>query len=197
MYRRRDARLRGPTDTQPGSSMKASASTCAAASWWAGTSRSREPSSGKGGRGSRVRLGPLGPVDAVAPGEALQLQIAAVVETEAVAVAAGRGLAELLGDQDLAAQRLRRDSRGQDHVLAEVVALLGDHLARMQPHPHTQLLTHAVPVALGEGTLDVDRAVERLAGIREGEHEAVALALHLVAVMTGELLAEDCVVLPQ
>ena len=52
-------------------------------------------------------------------------------------------------------------------------------------------------LALREGALDLDRALERLARIGEGEHEAVALALHLVALVAADLLAEDRVVLAQ
>ena len=84
-------------------------------------------------------------------------------------------------------------------VLAEEVALLGDHLAGVEAHADPQGTSSSPPVALplGEGPLDGDRALERLAGIGEGEHETIALALHLVAIVAGDLLAEDRVVLAQ
>src|SRR5678816_1907086 len=99
---RRDCGLPGPIDSQPGSSMNASASVVAAPSCWAGVRGSGEPSSGNGGR--RVGLRPVGAIDAVAAGESLELELAAVVEAESVPTAGRYRLPQLLGDEDLAPQ---------------------------------------------------------------------------------------------
>src|SRR4051794_14492470 len=111
----------------------------------------RRRSRGSLGRGGLGR--PVGPEDPVAAGQALQLELAAVVEAEAIAVA-GRGrIAHLLRDEDLAAHRLGRNPRGEDHVLAEVVALLRDHLAGVQADANAKGLTAAVALALRKGAL--------------------------------------------
>src|SRR6476659_6016086 len=101
---RRASVLAGPIDSQPGSSMNASASVRAAPSWWAGVRGSGEPVSGKGRGG--VRLRPVGAVDTVAAREPLQLELAAVVEAQAVPVAARGRLPQLVGDQDLPTESL-------------------------------------------------------------------------------------------
>src|SRR5512132_2815789 len=194
MYFQRFPGRFGPTETQPGSSRNASARTRAAPSCWTGVSGSGSFISGKR---RCVRLRPLGAEDQVATRQPLELELPPLVEAQAVAVATRSRGAQLLGDQDLTAHGLRRDSRRQDHVLAEVVALLGDHLARVESDPNAERLPGAVALALRERALDLDRALERLARIGEGEHEAVALALHLVALVARDLLPEDRVVLTQ
>src|SRR5262245_36707663 len=123
---------------------------------------------------------PLGAEDEVTAGETLELELAAVVEAEAVAIPGARRLSHLVGDQDLAPSCLGCDPGGEDHVLAEEVALLGDHLAGVEAHPNAESLSRTLPLALRERALHVDGAFEGLAGIGEGEHEPVALALHLV-----------------
>src|SRR3954447_23146349 len=109
MKLRRRRGSRGPIAIQPGSSVKASARASAAPLCRAGASGSALACSGNGR--CCVRLSPLRPEDAMAARQALELQVAPIVEVQAasvaVAVAARSGVAHLLGDQDLATQRLR------------------------------------------------------------------------------------------
>src|SRR3954454_4696166 len=126
MKLRRRRGSRGPIAIQPGSSVKASARASAAPLCRAGVSGSALACSGNGR--CRVRLSPLRPEDAMAARQALELQVATIVEVRAapVAVAARSSVTHLLGDQDLATQRLRGDPGREDHVLPEVIPLLGD-----------------------------------------------------------------------
>src|SRR2546422_84598 len=82
-------------------------------------------------------------------GETLQLDRSPLPEGDIA-----RALAELLqhrGDQDLPAARNARDAGGEDHVLAEEILGLLDHLARVEPDPHL------------DGFLGMPRAVAAIA----------------------------------
>src|SRR3990170_8442687 len=52
-------------------------------------------------------------------------------------------------------------------------------------------------VAFGEGALDGGGALEGATGALEGDHEAIALGLHLEAAVRLHLAPHDGVVLPQ
>src|SRR6478752_5948348 len=73
-------------------------------------------------------------VDRVGAGEAVELELALVLEVHVPGA-----LRQLLDDgrrEDLAAPRLVGDPRGEDHVLAVEVRFLADRLAGVQPDAH-------------------------------------------------------------
>src|SRR4051812_44444306 len=118
-------------------------------------------------------------VDGVRAGEAVEHELALVLE-----VHVARALRQLLDDrrgEDLAAARLVGDPRREDHVLAVEVRLLADRLAGVQPDADADR-----PVGV-RAELLVDLAVDRPGALHgparagEGDHEAVALRLDLIA----------------
>ena len=64
----------------------------------------------------------------------------------------------------------------------------------MESDAHAHRLIRVRIVVSGEGALDLDGTLESAAGALEGDHEAVALRLHLEAVVGRKLLANDGVV---
>ena len=69
--------------------------------------------------------------------EALELELAAVVEVQP-SVPSSRPSRICSETRISPPHGLRRDAGGEDHVLAEEVALLGDHLAGVEAHPDPQ-----------------------------------------------------------
>jgi hypothetical protein len=130
--------------------------------------------------------------DAVTPAQALELELPFVAEAE-VAAAADQ-LAQEGGDEDFACAGARRDPRGEDHVLAEEVRLVAQRLPRVHPDPNPQRQARVRSGVPGHRLLHVDRTGDRLAGAREGEHEAVALGLDLIAIVGLERAANHLVV---
>ena len=98
--------------------------------------------------------------------------------------------------QYLAAPCLASDASGHDHVLAEEVVRLLDRLSRVEADAHSAELVCGL-VTVGEGALDLDRALEGAAGAPEREREAVALRLHLGALVACDSLAHDRVIFSQ
>ena len=93
-----------------------------------------------------------------------------------------------------------RDPGGDGDVEPEEVVTPPDHLAAVQPHAHpdparTPSGVPHLPAACGDRPLGRDRAGDRVAGAPEGEHEPVALCLHLVTAVPPQLLAHEPVVL--
>jgi hypothetical protein len=99
---------------------------------------------------------------------------------------------DLSRDQDLPSPRLRRDPGGEDHVFPIEVVLLADRLAGVEPDPHAE--PKSVREWLHEGSLDTDRAAQRVLGGCERHHEPVALRLHLDACVRGDLIPDEGVV---
>jgi hypothetical protein len=97
---------------------------------------------------------------------------------------------------DLAARRLGRDAGSQDHGLAEELVLVSQRFAGVEPDAHADRLGGTLGVVGGECALDPDGALQGAARAPEGEQEAVALELDLVAPVRGKLLAHDLVVGP-
>ena len=103
-------------------------------------------------------------------GEALQLDIAAVVEGDVIA---GNCVAHRFADQSLAAVGMRRHARRHRDIPAEQVVAPPHRLARVDADAH--------PDPVGAPTkcaLHVDAAPHRLLRLGEGDHEPVALAFH-------------------
>ena len=120
------------------------------------------------------------------PGEALQLDIAAVVEGDVVA---GDCVAHRLADQSLAAVGLRRHARRHRDIPAEQVVAAPHRLARVDADAH--------PDPVGAPTkcpLHVDAAPHRLLRLGEGDHEPVALALHDVTLVALHVPPDHLVV---
>ena len=88
----------------------------------------------------------------------------------------------------------RGDPGGKDHGLAEIVGRLVDGFADMQSHSDAQRLIGMALTVGGKGTLSGDRAQRGPPRARKGNHEAVAKSLHLNAVVSGDLMADDFVV---
>src|SRR2546423_4148040 len=143
--------------------------------------------------GPRPNAVPLHGVQPVAARQSLQGHLARLTEGDAT-----RALRELLEErrhEHLAAARLCRDPRGEDHVAPEEVVALADRLAGVHPDSYTDRLFGVVVGPGPERALDGNRAVERAACAREGDHEAVPLRLHLKPVVTADLGADHGVVL--
>ncbi len=91
-----------------------------------------------------------------------------------------------VGDED----PVRRSSAAQagrlDDGGAEPVVLLGRGLAEADPDAHGERCARLAVIEAGSGPLQLDRAVNGLAARGEGDHQAVALALHLLAAVRGE-----------
>ena len=100
-----------------------------------------------------------------------------------------------LRDEDLARARRRADPGGQVHHAAEEVAAFLDRLAGVDANADGDAGPRLVPVRRAQGVLDRDRAQDRAARGREGDHEAVALGLDDLAAERLDLLADDGVVL--
>jgi hypothetical protein len=90
--------------------------------------------------------------------------------------------ADGFGDQDLAAVRGVAQPAGDGHRTAVEVPVLGHRLAGVEPDPQAP----CPPVARA---LHVDRAAHRRRDAGEGDHQAVAGRLHLVATVLGDRLA--------
>ncbi len=144
----------------------------------------------------RALAAPVHRVHGVGPAQPLQGQLLRRQELRGEIVA-GRVLPELLGHDDLAPARPVGDPRGEDHVAPEVVLAVLDHEAGVQPHPHTEALVGIIERVAVERMLHLDRTGQRGARAHEGEHEAVALRLHLRAVVRLHQLAHDPVVLAE
>src|SRR5262245_47399884 len=135
----------------------------------------------------RSRLFPGDAVDLTRAAEALQLDLAPVVEPELLRVLGE--LAEQVRDDDLTALRLRRDAcRLVDRAAEEGVGV-PNGLAGVEPDAQPQRRLEMGHAGSGEGTLDRDRTAERAPGAPEHEHEAVTQALDLEAVVGLHLLA--------
>src|SRR3990170_3596318 len=110
--------------------------------------------------------------------EPLQLYLSPLAEGDVAA--AVRQFLEQRRDQDFAAASLRGDAGGQVNVPAEEVRSLLDHLAGVQADAHSDRLLGRL-IAAGEDALDIDGALQRLAGALERQHETGARRLHLQA----------------
>ena len=92
--------------------------------------------------------------------------------------------------EDLAADALRAEPRRLDHGIAEVVALVGRHLAAAQADPQADRMLLRAVVAL-DALLHRHRARQRGRRRREHGHHAVAEVLHLTTVVLRERVAQD------
>src|SRR6266516_6361882 len=81
---------------------------------------------------------PLHGVQPVAARQALDGHLARLAERDVAGALCE--LLEQLRDEHLAAARLRRDPRGEDHVAAEEVVALADRLAGVHPDAHPDRL---------------------------------------------------------
>ena len=101
-----------------------------------------------------------------------------------------------LRDEDLAGPGGGADACRQIHRAADVVAvLLADRLTGVDADTDPHLGTGLVPVHLGDGPLDPDRAQDGATGGAEGDHEAVALRLDDDAAECLDLATDDRVLL--
>src|SRR2546425_13165734 len=115
--------------------------------------------------------------------EAPERDLTAICEPEALA----RGeLAHHVREQDLAAAGFGGDARGEDDGGTEEVAVLGDRLAGIEPHPDAEPLGCG-----GQCALHRHGAFERAGGRRERRDEAVPGGLHLGATVGAQRLADD------
>ena len=143
----------------------------------------------RGDRPARGRPGPLDLVHLMGARDALQLHIPALAERDVPG--ALRELLQHRRHEDLPAPGLVGDAGGEDHVLAEEVIRLLDHLPGVEPDAHADRLLGVVRAIACDRPLDRDGAQDRPPRAREDDHEAVALRLHLEAPIGAHLLADD------
>src|SRR5438132_3691568 len=96
------------------------------------------------------------------------------------------------GCQNLAAC-LRGYPRRHDYVAPEEVFAFFDHLAGVEADPNLHRLCGAL-VSSNQHLLNSRRACQRLPRALKGDHKPVALALHLEAAVSLDLLAYDRIV---
>jgi hypothetical protein len=157
------------------------------------------PDEPAGGRGPRERAGqrralllgaglPAHVPRRHRPREPLQLELADVRQ---LGVGAGaREHARGVAHEHLTAGRRVGQPRGLDHGRAEVVALLGGHVAARQADAHLERVVGA-PVVARDRPLHGDRPVDRRGGARVGGHDPVAEVLDLDATGGAESTAQE------
>ena len=105
------------------------------------------------------------------------------------------GVAHGFADQDLTATGLPGDPRRHRDVAAEQVVAAAHRAAHVDPDPHSNTVV-PLPLCVSlQRVLHVDAAAYRLLGLREGDHESVALAFHHMPGAFLDQLADQLVVL--
>ena len=111
--------------------------------------------------------------------DSLELQRAEPAEIETSPGADQPG--QQLAGEDLAALRRVAQPLGHDDRRAEEVVLVTDRLAGVQPHADLERRAFSAPVVLADSLLDRHCRPESVEGGPEGDHQAVAEVLHLMA----------------